>query len=58
MLPTDKPMSSQLLDKAGLGRGMSIFIFIFFARATLALPTVFSLDGLLQVESSLMSGCG
>ena len=25
MLPTDKPMSSQLLDKAGLGRGMGIF---------------------------------
>ena len=57
MLPTDKLMSSQLLDKAGLGRGMTIFFF-FFARATLALPTVFSLDGLLQVESSLMSGCG
>ena len=29
MLPTDKPMSSQLLDKAGLGRGMSIFFFFF-----------------------------
>ena len=56
MLPTDKLMSSQLLDKAGLGRGMTIFFF--FARATLALPTVFSLDGLLLVESSLMSGCG
>ena len=26
MLPTDKPMSSQLLDKAGLGRGMGIFL--------------------------------